>query len=275
MALEPSLHLGMLVGPVVVHHQVQRRLSGEFLMQMAQEFQELPVPLKGIARLASPPKRHRAGPPTDIRSPSSSSPETLPRCSGSSVCRGAPVRLAARPGCRPKQSGGVDPPRAAWSRWPRRGGPRRHTHSPQQLRRARHTPSVISIWRSVSLLTRRPCFSSRYSAARVGPNPPIGSSAVLRLAFAPPWSAAGSTPARATDAQCPGSPPAAAGRAVSVPNAHSAPVTPQLRAAPDGLVRLHVKPSNDLDLSCLTPPPPLVSSNQGVGHQQELSTWLE
>jgi len=37
MALEPSLHLGMLVGPVVVHHQVQRRLSGEFLMQMAHE----------------------------------------------------------------------------------------------------------------------------------------------------------------------------------------------------------------------------------------------
>ena len=47
--LEPRLHVGMLVGAVVVHHQVQRDISGEFRIQAAQEFQKL---LMTVARVA-------------------------------------------------------------------------------------------------------------------------------------------------------------------------------------------------------------------------------
>ena len=43
MLLEPSAHVRMLVGAVIVHHQVQPHLAGEFLIQTAQEFQELLV----------------------------------------------------------------------------------------------------------------------------------------------------------------------------------------------------------------------------------------
>jgi len=51
IALQPGLHLGMFVGAVVVHHQVQWHRAGKFSIQTAQEAQKLlvPVPLKALA----------------------------------------------------------------------------------------------------------------------------------------------------------------------------------------------------------------------------------
>ena len=43
VALEPCLHVGVLVRPVVVHHQVQGEFAGKFPIQAAQEFQKLLV----------------------------------------------------------------------------------------------------------------------------------------------------------------------------------------------------------------------------------------
>lgn len=49
-ALEPRLHVGRLVGAVVVHHQVQSNVSGEFRLQATQEFQKLLMAVAHIAR---------------------------------------------------------------------------------------------------------------------------------------------------------------------------------------------------------------------------------
>ncbi len=51
MSCEPGLHLGMRVSAVVVHHQVQRRVSRKLLVQATQEFQKLlmPMPLVALA----------------------------------------------------------------------------------------------------------------------------------------------------------------------------------------------------------------------------------
>src|SRR3989304_4645606 len=46
---QPSLYLGLVVGPIVVHDQMQRRLFGEFPVQLPQEAQELLVPVLGHA----------------------------------------------------------------------------------------------------------------------------------------------------------------------------------------------------------------------------------
>ena len=49
VALQPCLHVGVLVSAVVVHHQVQGDLAGEFHIQAAQEFQKLLVTVPAIA----------------------------------------------------------------------------------------------------------------------------------------------------------------------------------------------------------------------------------
>src|SRR5450759_1956732 len=51
MPFEPSLHLGMLVRAIVVHHQVQGHLARKLLVQTAQKFQKLlmPMPLVALA----------------------------------------------------------------------------------------------------------------------------------------------------------------------------------------------------------------------------------
>ena len=43
VAIELGLHIGMLVGAVVVHYQMQRHVAGEFRIQTPQESQELLV----------------------------------------------------------------------------------------------------------------------------------------------------------------------------------------------------------------------------------------
>jgi hypothetical protein len=45
MPLEPISHRGGLVRPIVVHHQVQGHRTRKFLVQTAQESQELLVPM--------------------------------------------------------------------------------------------------------------------------------------------------------------------------------------------------------------------------------------
>ena len=48
----------MLVGAVIVHYQVQRHRAREFLVQAAQEFQELLMPVPGKALPGHPPLEH-------------------------------------------------------------------------------------------------------------------------------------------------------------------------------------------------------------------------
>jgi len=49
MALQPRLHVGMLVGAVIVHHQVERDLAGKLRIKASQEFQELLMAVPGKA----------------------------------------------------------------------------------------------------------------------------------------------------------------------------------------------------------------------------------
>ena len=52
---QPRLHLGLILGPIVVHNQVQRRLPQKLPVQPPQEAQELLVPVLGHALAYHPP----------------------------------------------------------------------------------------------------------------------------------------------------------------------------------------------------------------------------
>ncbi len=49
MALQPRLHVGMLVGAVIVHHQVESDLAGKLRINASQEFPELLMAVPGKA----------------------------------------------------------------------------------------------------------------------------------------------------------------------------------------------------------------------------------
>ena len=49
VTLKPGLHIGMRVGTIVVHHQMQSDLAGEFRIQATQEFQKFLVAVAYIA----------------------------------------------------------------------------------------------------------------------------------------------------------------------------------------------------------------------------------
>ena len=49
MTLQPSPHVGMLMSPVVIHDQMKWNLARELLVDGAQEFQELLMPMPLIA----------------------------------------------------------------------------------------------------------------------------------------------------------------------------------------------------------------------------------
>ena len=49
VTLKPGLHIGMRVDTIVVHHQVQSEVCGEFLIQAPQEFQKLLMTVTHIA----------------------------------------------------------------------------------------------------------------------------------------------------------------------------------------------------------------------------------
>ena len=49
MPLEPSLDAGMLVSAVVIHYQVQGCFTGKLLIQTAEKFQKLLMPMPFLA----------------------------------------------------------------------------------------------------------------------------------------------------------------------------------------------------------------------------------
>ena len=105
VALEPRLHVGVLVGAVVVHHQVQSDVAGKFRIQAAQEFQKLLVAVPGIAladdfALAGPPGRR-------------TNRWCRCACSRGSSCPGAPSSWAVQAGCGPAPESGSSRPRTA------------------------------------------------------------------------------------------------------------------------------------------------------------------
>ena len=49
MALQPSSHLGMLMGSVIIHDKMKGNLPGELLVEGAQELEKLLMPMAFIA----------------------------------------------------------------------------------------------------------------------------------------------------------------------------------------------------------------------------------